>query len=199
MESIKSYVKAKEYFQKIFAPERMKVINELIKVRDDIQKEARIEKIGSINYSSVGIVVGGLAIGGIIAAPFTFGVALALTVASGVVAFYSGSTKINHIVKEKKVLSKLVDAQTSLQEHDKSCLKISTLLVPLKRDIDRLRDEIIAIQQSRSKHDNDPENRNATRIVHGVKTIVRSLRNVNEKDLASNSKFFSELLKWVTQ
>lgn len=188
MESIKSYVKAKEYFQKIFAPERMKVINELIKVRDDIQKEARIQKTGSITYSSVGIVGGGLVIAGIIAAPFTFGGSLALTVTGVVAASYSG-------FKGKMVLSKLVDAQTSLQEHDKSCLKMSTLLVPLKRDIDRLRDEIIANQQSRSEHDNDPETRNATRIVHGVKTIVRSLRNVNVKDLASNSKFFSKLLK----
>lgn len=74
----------------------------------------------------------------------------------------------------------------------KSCLKMSTLLVPLKKDINRLRDEIIAIQHSRSDHDTDPENRHTTRTVHGVKTLVRTL---NVKALALNSKFFAKLLK----
>lgn len=196
MEHIESYVKAKEYFQNTFAPERMKVINELISLRDDIQKEARIQKIGSVTYSSVGIVGGGLIIAGIIAAPFTFGGSLALSVAGGAATISSGVAGVTHnIVKEKKVKSKLVDARTSLQEHDKKCSKMSTLLVPLKRDIDRLRDEIIAIQQSRSEHDSDPENRNATRIVHGVKTIIGSFRTLNVSALASNSKFFLQIQK----
>lgn len=69
---------------------------------------------------------------------------------------------------------------------------MSTLLVPLKKDINRLRDEIIAIQQSRSDHDTDPENRHTSRTVHGVKTLVRTL---NVKALALNSKFFAKLLK----
>lgn len=174
----------------------MKVINELISLRDDIQKEARIQKIGSVTYSSVGIVGGGLIIAGIIAAPFTFGGSLALSVAGGAATVSSGVAGVTHnIVKEKKVKSRLVDAQTSLQEHDKNCLKMSTLLVPLKRDIDRLRDEIIAIQQSRSEHDTDPENRNTTRIVHGVKTIIGSFRTLNVNALASNSKFFLQIQK----
>lgn len=195
IESIESYVKAKEYFQKIFAPERMKVINKLISFRDDIQKEALIQKIGSVTYSSVGIVGGGLIIAGIIAAPFTFGVSLGLSVAGGAASISSGVAGVtHHIVKQKKVKSKLVDAQTSLQDHDKSCLKMSTLLFPLKRDIDRLRDEIIAIQQSRSEHDSDHENRNAPRIAHGVKTLDGSFRTLNVNVLASNRKFFSELL-----
>lgn len=51
-------------FKTIFAPERMKVINELISLEDDIQKEARIQKIGFVTYSSVGIVGGDLIIAG---------------------------------------------------------------------------------------------------------------------------------------
>lgn len=196
MEHIESYVKAKKYFQKTFAPERMKVINELISIRDDIQKEARIQKIGSVTYSSVGIVGGGLIIAGIVAAPFTAGGSLALSVAGGAATFSSGVAGVTHnIVKEQKVKSKLVDAQTSLHEHDKNCSKMSTLLVPLKRDIDRLRDEIIAIQQSRSEHDTDPENRNAERIVDGVKTIIGSFRTLDVRALASNSKFFLQIQK----
>lgn len=112
MDNIESYVKAKEYFQKTFAPERMKVINELISLRDDIQKEARIQKIGSITYSSVGVVGGGMAIVGIVAAPFTAGASLALTaggVAAGVSSGVAGVT--HHVVKVKKVKSKLADAK----------------------------------------------------------------------------------------
>lgn len=119
-----------------------------------------------------------------------------MSVAGGAATISSGVAGVTHnIVKEKKVKSKLVDAQTSLQEHDKKCSKMSTLLVPLKRDIDRLRDEIIAIQQSRSEHDTDPENRNAERIVHGVKTIIGSFRTLNVSALASNSKFFLQIQK----
>lgn len=112
MDNIESYVKAKEYFKKTFAPERMKVINELISPRDDIQKEARIQKIGSITYSSVGVVGGGMAIVGIVAAPFTAGASLALTaagVAAGVSSGVAGVTP--HVVKVKKVKSKLADAK----------------------------------------------------------------------------------------
>lgn len=108
MDNIESYVKAKEYFKKTFAPERMKVINELISPRDDIQKEARIQKIGSITYSSVG----GMAIVGIVAAPFTAGASLAFTaagVAAGVSSGVAGVT--HHVVKVKKVKSKLADAK----------------------------------------------------------------------------------------
>lgn len=77
-------------FKTISAPERMKVINELISLRDDIQKEARIQKIGSVTYSGVGIVGVDLIIAGIIAASFTFGRSLALFVAGGAVTNSSG-------------------------------------------------------------------------------------------------------------
>lgn len=98
MEHIESYVKAKKYFQKTFAPERMKVINELISIRDDIQKETRIQKIGSVTYSSVGIVGGGLIIAGIIAAPFTFGGSLALSVAGAAATISSGVAGVTHTI-----------------------------------------------------------------------------------------------------
>lgn len=194
MENIESYVKAKEYFQKTFAPERMKVINELISLRDDIQKEARIQKIGSVTYSGVGIVGGGMAIAGIVAAPFTLGGSLALTAAGVAAGLSSGVAGVTHgIVKVKIVQSKLADAQKSLQEHDRTCSKMSIFLVPLKQDVDRLQEEILAIQQSRSQH--DPENRNATRIVRNFKTLVGSMSTLNVQALAANSKVLSKLLK----
>lgn len=89
-------------FKTISAPERMKVINELISLEDDIQKEARIQKIGFVTYSSVGIVGGDLIIAGIIAAPFTFGRSLALSVAGGAATNSSGVAGVtpNHTVKE---------------------------------------------------------------------------------------------------
>lgn len=95
---------SKGMFSKKFAPERMKVINELISLRDDIQKEARIQKIGSVTYSGVGIVGVDLIIAGIIAASFTFGRSLALFVAGGAVTNSSGVAGVTprHIVKEKK-------------------------------------------------------------------------------------------------
>lgn len=67
---------------------------------------------------------------------------------------------------------------------------MNTLLAPLKQDVDRLQEEIIAIQQSRSEQDADPDKRNVSRIVQGIKTIVGSMRTLNVKALASNSKVF---------
>lgn len=97
MENIESYIKAKEYFLKTFAPERMKVTNELISLRDCIQKETWIQKIGSVTYSSVLVVGRGMAIAEIVAAPFTLWGSLTLTatcvavgVSSGVVGVSQG-------------------------------------------------------------------------------------------------------------
>lgn len=130
----------------------MKVINEWISLRDDIQKEARIQKIGCVTFSSVGVVGGGVAIAGIIAAPFTARGSLALTAAGGAATISSGVAGVtHHMVKVKKVKSKFADAQTSLKKHDKSCEKMNTLLVPQKQDVDHLEEEIRAIQQSNSE------------------------------------------------
>ena len=94
LENLDSFKNAKQYF-KIWVPERQNILEELRRIRDEIQRQARIHTIGSITYSSVGLVGGGLAIAGIVTAPFTFDASLALTgagVAKGVTFRFAGVT-----------------------------------------------------------------------------------------------------------
>lgn len=139
MEHLDSFVKARNFYNETWAPERREVLNELEIIRDEIQRQAKIHSIGSITYSSVGIVGGGLAIAGIITAPLTFGISLGLTVAGIATGVTSGIAGVTHgAVKIGIVTKQCHYAKTSLESHVKHCEEMMSLVKMLKRDIDIL-------------------------------------------------------------
>nr|XP_022335914.1 uncharacterized protein LOC111132404 [Crassostrea virginica] len=142
MQNLESFKNAENYF-KIWAPERQKILKELRRIKDEIQRQARIHTIGSITYSSVGLVGGGLAIAGIVTAPFTFGASLALTVAGVASGVTSGIAGVTHGVVKLGIVKKHVNiAQESLKKHEEACKKMKDLVSLLKEDIDTITADI---------------------------------------------------------
>lgn len=136
MEHLDSFVKARNFYDETWAPERREVLNELEIIRDEIQRQAKIHSIGSITYSSVGLIGGGLAIAGIITAPFTFGASLGLTVAGIATGVTSGVAGVTHgAVKFGIVKKHINNAKTNLEKHEKSGKEMKSLLKLLKQDI----------------------------------------------------------------
>jgi hypothetical protein len=123
-----------------WSAERTRVIAELKSIKDEVQRQAEIHSIGSITYSSVGIVGGGLALAGIIAAPFTLGASLGLTVAGVATGVTSGAAGLTHaLVKLGIISSKCSDAKTNLENHGKTSDEMRRLLEELKKDVDKIK------------------------------------------------------------
>ncbi|XP_062617140.1 apolipoprotein L3-like [Saccostrea cucullata] len=132
-----SFRKARNHFA-TWAPERLRVLEELRTIRDEIQEQARIQSIGNITYSSVGLIGGGLAIAGIVTAPFTFGTSLALTVAGVATGVTSGVAGVTHgVVKIGIVKKQCNQAKASLEKHDTTCKEMKRLVTLLQKDIEK--------------------------------------------------------------
>lgn len=139
MDSIVSFKEAREYYSNPWSIERKKVLQDLEDIRDSIQEQARIQAIGNITYSSVGLVGGGLAIAGIITAPFTFGASLGLTIAGIATSVASGVAGVTHgAVKFGKVKSQINNAKESLEKHRESCKEMMRLIGQLRKDIETI-------------------------------------------------------------
>ncbi|XP_046336841.2 uncharacterized protein LOC124118677 [Haliotis rufescens] len=86
---------------------RMEVVETLNDLANEVDKEVRKGRIAKTTFASSGILGSGLAIGGIIAAPFTFGASLGLTIAGAAVGVSSGvgglvTTIIDRLLNNKK-------------------------------------------------------------------------------------------------
>ena len=112
-ESLDSFREIRKHFE-IWAPERQNVLKELNIIKDEIQRRARIHTIGSITYSTVGLVSGGLAIAGIVTAPFTLGASLSLTVAGVATGVTSGVAGLTHGVVKIGLVRK--NCNTDIEE-----------------------------------------------------------------------------------
>ncbi|XP_062569720.1 uncharacterized protein LOC134231770 [Saccostrea cucullata] len=86
-----------------------------IEIIDGLECRRKIVNIASIVGSSVGLVGAALAVGGLIAAPFTAGVSLGLTIAGGVVGgvggFTSAGSKISEFILNKATYPKWKDTK----------------------------------------------------------------------------------------
>ncbi|XP_048753833.2 uncharacterized protein LOC125665232 [Ostrea edulis] len=143
MENFKSFKEAKSYFSETWAAERRHIIAELTSIKDEVQTQARIHSIGFMTYSSVGLVGGGLAIAGILSAPFTFGASLVLTVTGIATGVTSGVAGVAHgAVKFEIVKGKCNEAKTSLETHDIASKKMKRLVEAVKEEIDEFKLEI---------------------------------------------------------
>ena len=81
--------------------------------------------IGSIAYSSVGIVVGGFAVAGILSVSFSLGAYLGLTVAGFATGVTSGAANLTHeVVKFRIVLKRCTKAKAKLEKQYKIFKKV---------------------------------------------------------------------------
>lgn len=137
-DKLSNYFKtAKDHYTQNWQAGRVKVLKELKEIRDKVQEQARILSIGSITYSSIGLVGGGLTIAGIIAAPFTFGISLGLTatgIATGVTSAVAGVT--HGVVKFGIVKQLCEDAKLSLEQHEVSCENMRNMLKMLQKEVE---------------------------------------------------------------
>lgn len=149
MENIVSFRKARNYFSNTWSGERKEVLKKLMGIRDTIQEQARIHSIANITYSSTGIVGGGLAIAGVITAPFTFGVSLGLTIAGLATSVASGVAGAAHgAIKVSIVNNQIKEAQTSLKEHQKSCKEMKRLIRELQQEIKKYNPELERVMKN---------------------------------------------------
>lgn len=137
-DKLSNYFKtAKDHYTQNWQAGRVKVLKELKEIRDKVQEQARILSIGSITYSSIGLVGGGLTIAGIIAAPFTFGISLGLTatgIATGVTSAVAGVT--HGVVKFGIVKQLCEDAKLTLEQHEVSCENMRNMLNMLQKEVE---------------------------------------------------------------
>lgn len=114
------------------------MLKELKEIRDKVQEQARILSIGSITYSSIGLIGGGLqTIAGIIAAPFTFGISLGLTAAGIATGATSAVAGVTHGVVKFGIVKQLCeDAKISLKQHKVSCENMRNMLKVLQKEVE---------------------------------------------------------------
>lgn len=66
MGGMKSYDRAKRYPEEVFAPEREKVIRDLMSMRDDVQGVIKFQRFANTGYSFVGILGGCAMLGSLV-------------------------------------------------------------------------------------------------------------------------------------
>lgn len=182
VEHMDSVGKAQHFFDEKWAPERRRILKDLKSIKDEVQRQATVQSIGSITYSSVGIVGEGLVIAGIITAPFTLGVSLGLTAAglateltSGVAGVIHGAVKFGIVIRQCK------NAKTSLMKHNDSCVKMRLLLELLKRDIKSIEKSIVVCHEMKNSYSSI--GKELAKLGLGVVGVVK-----NAKDLVDISK-----------
>ncbi|XP_052674987.1 apolipoprotein L3-like [Crassostrea angulata] len=189
MEHLDSFVKARNFYDKTWSPERRKVLKELEIIRDEIQRQAKIHSIGSITYSSVGLVGGGLAIAGIITAPFTFGASLGLTVAGIATGVTSGVAGVTHgAVKFGIVKKQCNNAKMNLENHDKHCKEMKSLLELLKQDIETIEASIKDYNELKTSYFGEGLKQvgGVTGVAKGVVNLVNNSKAVDVYRITGN-------------
>ena len=200
LENLDSFKNAKQYF-KIWAPERQNILEELRRIRDEIQRQARIHTIGCITYSSVGLVGGGLAIAGIVTAPVTFGASLALTVAGVATGVTSGVAGVTHGVVKFGIVKKHCNiAQESLKKHNKACKKMKELVLLLKNDIDTIKADITDGHRLDTSHikEGAKQSGGVVSVGKGIANLVQSSQALAVYRIAGNADEVAKVMRLGT-
>lgn len=148
MDYINSYVRARKFFLKRFVPEQKTVIQTLIDLRDEIQRETKIKKFGCVGYSSASLISDGAGFFSILAAPMTAGLSTAMAIAcNGGMTFCFAD--IAHKTYKMIMIRKLIKrAETTLQAHEITVSDFTKhFLLKLKNDIDIIKDKIKIIRE----------------------------------------------------
>lgn len=207
MQNAYIYTRPKHFWELKFEPERRKMIEELKSLRDDIMSQERKQAIGNIAYSTAGFAGLGLAVAGVVAAPFTFGLSLGLSGAGIAASVSSTVAAITHRkVKVKLVDKKLTVAEKSLNEHNKTTSEMISLLVPLVQNIDLLQEnagkletEVLTSLSSYALEDAKIPRKVVAAIgsLLGVGNVIRSAIHLAEIDigkLSSEAEMLHEVI-----
>lgn len=130
MKNLVSFKTAEIYFR-TWALNRQTILVELRRV----EIESRRQTMKSNTHSKSGLVSGGLAITGIIAAPFTAGASLALTVAGAAVGVISAVAGSMHGSDESKTSKKQYNISEILKDHEQECKEMKKFIMLLIDDI----------------------------------------------------------------
>lgn len=177
MDYIKAYVKARKFFLEKFVPEQKKVIQTLIDLSDEIQKETKFQKIGCVGYSSVGLVSDGANLVSLFASPMTAGLSSAISIACyGGMAF--GFIDIAHRLYKMTMIMKLIKrAETKLQAHEITFSDlIRYFLRKLKNDFEIIENKLRTIREI--KCDEEQEIREIIKHWKEIGMLVAAPRNL---------------------
>lgn len=117
MDYIDSYQRAKEFFLNKFVPERKILILRLKTLKNKIQDETEIQKVGSVAYSSGGILSGGALLFSLLAAPMTAGVSTAVVVGLYGSVIFGGADITHRLIKGGLTRKWLDEADTAFEAH----------------------------------------------------------------------------------
>ncbi|XP_067684104.1 apolipoprotein L3-like [Haliotis asinina] len=114
------------------AEEKRRVISTLSALADELDRHSFNTRIANLTFASTGIVATGLTVAGVIAAPFTFGASLGLTiggVALGVTSAVGavGTTVVGRII-QSKAFDEASDAREEYTDTTNMLLQISKVL-----------------------------------------------------------------------
>lgn len=157
---IKSYVSARKFFLERFVPEQKMVIQTLTDLRDEIQKETKLQKFGCVGYSPASLLSGGVGLFSLLVAPMTAGLSTAMGIACyGGMKF--GFADFAHRTYKMAMLRKLIKrAETALQAHEITVSDFTQHFL-LKNDNDFIKDNIKIIRKI--KCDEEQEIRDITK------------------------------------
>lgn len=190
MEGMKSYDRAKSYLEDVFAPEREKVIRDLMSMRDDVQGVIKFQRFANTGYSFVGILGGCAMLGSLVV---TGGASLFAT--GALMGAYSGYAEVGHEVVAKSILiKKFSDAEKSLREHELTLSEMNKLLLSLIEDID----QIDSLQSRIELLENTKRNEqtHAVQILALIAQIIVIMgTDTDPKDLANNHFEIYKLIK----
>lgn len=190
MGGMKSYDKAKSYLEDVFAPEREKVIRDLMSMRDGVQGVIQFQRFANTGYSFVGILGGCAMLGSLVV---TGGASLFATGAC--MGAYSGYAEVGHeVVANSILIKKFSDAEKSLREHELTLSEMNKLLLSLKDDID----QIDSLQSRIELLENTKRNEqtHAVQILALIAQIIVIMgTDTDPKDLASNHFEIYKLIK----
>ncbi|XP_046569368.1 apolipoprotein L3-like isoform X1 [Haliotis rubra] len=115
--------------------EKRAVVDTLHTLASEVDKQVLNARIAKTSFASTGIIGSGLAIAGVIAAPFTFGASLGLTIAGAVVGLSSGVGGLTTtIVDSLQNSSKTKAANTAATKYIGTLDQIVAQIEDIKRD-----------------------------------------------------------------
>uniref|UniRef100_A0A8W8JJA3 Apolipoprotein L3 n=1 Tax=Magallana gigas TaxID=29159 RepID=A0A8W8JJA3_MAGGI len=160
---------------------------------DELEGRRRNVNISTIVGSSVGIAGSALAIAGVIAAPFTAGVSLGLTVGGAVIGTLSGVTVVGSTVSEV-VLNK--DANAKFKRYYMNFCEQTRVLEDSLKKLQK----IIQVIQERTLYTNGPNGIDATalQVAAGTLSMIRGIPIVVARIILSSASLADIVLPPLT-
>lgn len=174
MNYINSYDKARAFFKNRFAPNRRKLIDNLKSLRDEINKDTKIQKKGCVVYSTIGLLSGGPMLFALLEVP---GISnTAITIGHYVGMTFSVVDMVHRFIKMRSVMNSVDKAEKKLQAHKIIFSELKGFLQNLKEDIETIQYKIENIREIKS--DEGTEIGNSLKYLKDIGTLVATPTNI---------------------